>query len=143
VHAHPAVHTRTVSEFAIRIDRVSKTFGHIVAVDDLCLTVDPGEVFGFLGPNGAGKSTTIRVLLGLIRPASCAAQVFGDDGATSVGPTATAGFAGLDSANGFAAALFSLLSIPAGLYAATRLIAVGVAGYSRRDLTTRIEAEHA
>ena len=67
VHAHPAVHARTASEFAIHIDRVTKTFGHIVAVDDLSLTVDPGEVFGFLGPNGAGKSTTIRVLLGLIR----------------------------------------------------------------------------
>ena len=77
VHAHPAVRARTASEFAIRIDRVSKTFGHIVAVDDLSLTVDPGEVFGFLGPNGAGKSTTIRVLLGLIRPSAGSAHVFG------------------------------------------------------------------
>jgi ABC-2 type transport system ATP-binding protein len=67
----------TASEFAIRIDRVTKRFGHIVAVDDLSLTVAPGEVFGFLGPNGAGKSTTVRVLLGLIRPTSGVAHVFG------------------------------------------------------------------
>ena len=66
---------RTASEFAIRMDRVSKTFGHIVAVDDLSLTVDPGEVFGFLGPNGAGKSTTIRLLLGLVRPSAGSARV--------------------------------------------------------------------
>lgn len=62
---------------AIRLDALTKKFGRIVAVDDLCLTVAPGEVFGFLGPNGAGKSTTIRMLLGLIRPTSGTAQVFG------------------------------------------------------------------
>ena len=61
---------RTTSEVAIRIDRLTKRFGCVVAVDDLSLTVPRGEVFGFLGPNGAGKSTTIRVLLGLIRPTS-------------------------------------------------------------------------
>jgi ABC-2 type transport system ATP-binding protein len=79
VHAYPAVHSRTASDFAIRIDGLTKRFGAIVAVDDLSLTVASGEVFGFLGPNGAGKSTTIRVLLGLIRPTSGSAQVFGDD----------------------------------------------------------------
>jgi ABC-2 type transport system ATP-binding protein len=47
-------------------------------VDDLTLTVPPGEVFGFLGPNGAGKSTTIRLLLGLLRPSAGAAWVFGE-----------------------------------------------------------------
>jgi ABC-2 type transport system ATP-binding protein len=73
------VRARTASEFAIRIDGVTKRFGHIVAVDDLSLTVAPGEVFGFLGPNGAGKSTTIRVLLGVIRPTAGAAQVLGHD----------------------------------------------------------------
>ena len=58
------------SQFAIQIDGLTKRFGKIVAVDDLSLTVEPGEVFGFLGPNGAGKSTTIRLLLGLIRPSA-------------------------------------------------------------------------
>jgi ABC-2 type transport system ATP-binding protein len=77
VHALPAAHARTASHFAIRTDGVSKRFGHIVAVDDLSLTVAPGEVFGFLGPNGAGKSTTVRILLGLIRPSAGSAEVFG------------------------------------------------------------------
>jgi polyether ionophore transport system ATP-binding protein len=39
-----------------------------VAVEDLSLTVAPGEVFGFLGPKGAGKSTMVGLMLGLIRP---------------------------------------------------------------------------
>ena len=54
-----------------------KRFPTTPAVDDLSLTVPPGEVFGFLGPNGAGKSTTIRLLLGLLRPTAGAAEIFG------------------------------------------------------------------
>ena len=61
----------------LRADRLRKDFGATRAVDDLSLTVPPGEVFGFLGPNGAGKSTTIRLLLGLLRPTGGAAEVFG------------------------------------------------------------------
>ncbi|MDY0125014.1 MAG: ABC transporter ATP-binding protein [Anaerolineaceae bacterium] len=49
----------------------------LVAVDDLSLEVERGEVFGFLGPNGAGKTTTVRMLTGLIRPSSGSAQVAG------------------------------------------------------------------
>ena len=49
----------------------------LVAVDDLSLEVERGEVFGFLGPNGAGKTTTVRMLTGLIRPTSGSAQVAG------------------------------------------------------------------
>jgi ABC-2 type transport system ATP-binding protein len=49
----------------------------IQALTDLSLDVAPGEVFGFLGPNGAGKSTTIKLLLGLIRPTSGEAHLFG------------------------------------------------------------------
>jgi ABC-2 type transport system ATP-binding protein len=56
-----------------------KTFGRTRALDGLDLRVGPGEVHGFLGPNGAGKSTTLRVLLGLIRPTSGGARVFGLD----------------------------------------------------------------
>jgi ABC-2 type transport system ATP-binding protein len=81
VHAYPPVRARTASDFAIHINGLTKRFGDIVAVDDLTLTVPPGEVFGFLGPNGAGKSTTIRVLLGLIRPNAGSALVFGVDAA--------------------------------------------------------------
>jgi ABC-2 type transport system ATP-binding protein len=46
---------------------------------DLDLQVDPGEVFGYLGPNGSGKTTTIRLLMGMIRPTSGSAFVFGLD----------------------------------------------------------------
>lgn len=63
---------------ALRVEHLTKRFSTTLAVDDLSLTVPPGEVFGFLGPNGAGKSTTIRLLLGLLRPSAGAAWVFGD-----------------------------------------------------------------
>lgn len=56
-----------------------KVFGRTRALDGLDLSVAAGEVHGFLGPNGAGKSTTLRVLLGLIRPTSGTARVFGLD----------------------------------------------------------------
>src|SRR4029453_10408303 len=55
---------------------LGKRFTTPLAVDDLSLTVQPGEVFGFLGPNGAGKSTTIRLVLGLLRPISGQARIF-------------------------------------------------------------------
>lgn len=64
---------------AIETFGLSKHFGDVVALDDLTLTVDEGEIFGFLGPNGAGKSTTLRLLLGLIRPTSGRAEIFGED----------------------------------------------------------------
>lgn len=64
-------------QFAVRIDRLTKTFGDVVAVDDLSFVVEPGEVFGFLGPNGSGKSTTIRLMLGLIRANAGSAWIFG------------------------------------------------------------------
>lgn len=47
------------------------------AVDQLSLTIAPGEIFGLLGPNGSGKSTTIKVVLGLLRPTAGACRVFG------------------------------------------------------------------
>lgn len=63
---------------ALRAHGLGKRFPATVAVDDLSLSVPPGEVFGFLGPNGAGKSTTIRMLLGLTRPTTGSAWVFGE-----------------------------------------------------------------
>lgn len=56
-----------------------KHYGRARALDGLDLAVDPGQVHGFLGPNGAGKSTTVRILLGLARPTSGRARVFGAD----------------------------------------------------------------
>jgi ABC-2 type transport system ATP-binding protein len=64
---------------AVRAEGLTKHFGTTRALDGLDLVVQPGEVFGFLGPNGAGKSTTIRLLLGLVRPTSGRAWIFGDD----------------------------------------------------------------
>jgi ABC-2 type transport system ATP-binding protein len=54
-----------------------KTYGALVAVDGLNLSVGKGEVFGFLGPNGAGKTTTVKMLLGLVHATSGQAQILG------------------------------------------------------------------
>ncbi|WP_137988449.1 ABC transporter ATP-binding protein [Streptomyces vilmorinianum] len=64
---------------AITVAGLHKSFGRTHALDGLDLTVETGEVHGFLGPNGSGKSTTIRVLLGLLRGDSGAAQLLGKD----------------------------------------------------------------
>ncbi|MGW2562051.1 ABC transporter ATP-binding protein [Streptomyces sp. NPDC001514] len=64
---------------AITVAGLHKSFGRTHALDGLDLAVETGEVHGFLGPNGSGKSTTIRVLLGLLRADSGAAQLLGRD----------------------------------------------------------------
>jgi ABC-2 type transport system ATP-binding protein len=56
-----------------------KRYGALAAVDGVDLTVERGDVYGYLGPNGAGKTTSLRMLLGLIRPSSGAARLFGRD----------------------------------------------------------------
>jgi len=63
---------------AIQTTGLTKRYGKsILAVDDLDLTVEEGEVFGFLGPNGARKSTTINMLLDFVRPTEGSATVLG------------------------------------------------------------------
>jgi ABC-2 type transport system ATP-binding protein len=64
---------------AIRTEGLTKYYGPVVAVENLDLAVDRGEVYGFLGPNGAGKTTTIRMLLDLVRATSGRALVDGLD----------------------------------------------------------------
>jgi ABC-2 type transport system ATP-binding protein len=64
---------------AIRTELLTKRYGATLALDALELTVEEGEVYGYLGPNGAGKTTTIRLLLGLHRPSSGRAELFGVD----------------------------------------------------------------
>jgi ABC-2 type transport system ATP-binding protein len=65
---------------AIETNGLTKRFGdEVLAVDDLTLTIEEGEVFGFLGPNGAGKSTTINMLLGFLSPTSGSIRVLGWD----------------------------------------------------------------
>jgi ABC-2 type transport system ATP-binding protein len=63
----------------IVIDHITKQFGAFAAVDDLSLTVGPGEFFGFLGPNGAGKTTTIKMMTGLFTPTRGSITINGYD----------------------------------------------------------------
>lgn len=51
-------------EDVIRVEHLKKSYGDIIAVDDLSFSVKRGRVFGFLGANGAGKSTSIECILG-------------------------------------------------------------------------------
>jgi ABC-2 type transport system ATP-binding protein len=64
---------------AITTRELTKSYGETLALDSLDLNVEQGEVYGYLGPNGAGKTTTIRLLLGLHRPTSGHAELFGVD----------------------------------------------------------------
>jgi ABC-2 type transport system ATP-binding protein len=64
---------------AILTASLSKSYGDVLALDNLDLQVRTGEIFGYLGPNGAGKTTTIRLLLDIIRPSSGSAEVLGLD----------------------------------------------------------------
>ena len=64
---------------SIRTERLTKSYGTKLAVSELDLHVEPGEILGFLGPNGAGKSTTVKVLAGLIRPDTGRASICGFD----------------------------------------------------------------
>jgi len=61
----------------IEASGLTRLFGEVLAVDDLTMSVEPGEVLGFLGPNGAGKTTTIRMLAGIIAPTRGQAIVAG------------------------------------------------------------------
>lgn len=63
----------------IDVNHLSKSYGSIRAVDDIVLSVKPGQVFGFLGPNGAGKSTTIKLLTTLIPPSNGSLTILGID----------------------------------------------------------------
>ncbi|MCK6475492.1 MAG: ATP-binding cassette domain-containing protein, partial [Phycisphaerales bacterium] len=56
---------------------LSKNYGTLKALDNLSLTIGPGEVFGFIGPNGAGKSTTMKILACLLKPDNGFATVCG------------------------------------------------------------------
>jgi ABC-2 type transport system ATP-binding protein len=63
----------------IQVERLTKRFGDVTAVDDLSFSARPGEILGLLGPNGAGKTTTIHLLLGLTRPTSGRIEILGKD----------------------------------------------------------------
>lgn len=64
---------------AIAVRDLTRRFGTFTAVDNISLSVAPGQFFGFLGPNGAGKSTTIKMLTGLLAPTSGQIEILGLD----------------------------------------------------------------
>ena len=66
----------------IKLNKLRKSYGELVAVNDLSFEVMPGEVLGFLGPNGAGKSTTMRMVTGFIEPTAGEISVMGHNVAT-------------------------------------------------------------
>jgi ABC-2 type transport system ATP-binding protein len=64
---------------AIACTGLTRRFDAFTAVDDVSLSIAPGQFFGFLGPNGAGKSTTIKMLTGLLEPTAGKVQILGED----------------------------------------------------------------
>src|SRR5882672_2141724 len=71
---------------AVTVDGLTKIFPvpfhptrGVVAVKDLSLRIEPGEVYGLLGPNGSGKSTTLKIILGLVSPTRGRTEIFGQD----------------------------------------------------------------
>ncbi len=64
---------------AVEIERLTKRYGDLVAVDALDMSIEEGEIFGLLGPNGAGKTTTLSMLATLLKPTSGTARVNGYD----------------------------------------------------------------
>ena len=63
----------------IEIKDLTKIYGDFTAVDQISLTVRPGEIFGFIGPNGAGKTTTIKMIGGILEPTSGSVEIGGID----------------------------------------------------------------
>lgn len=63
----------------ISVSNLSKSFGGVLAVDNLSFKVEPGDIIGFLGPNGAGKSTTMKMLTGFLNPTSGSISINGND----------------------------------------------------------------
>ncbi|WP_377892166.1 ABC transporter ATP-binding protein [Alkalihalobacillus sp. R86527] len=64
---------------AVELKNLSKYYKKSCGIEDVSLTIQEGEIFGFIGPNGAGKSTTIRTLLNLLQPTGGSATIFGKD----------------------------------------------------------------
>lgn len=65
------------SEYAIKARQLTRNFGELKAIDDLDISVEKSQIYGFLGPNGCGKTTAIRLLTGLLKPTSGEIEVLG------------------------------------------------------------------
>jgi len=63
----------------LEIKNLTKSFGSFLAVDNISLSINSGDLYGFLGPNGAGKTTTIKIITGLYSPTSGSVEVDGID----------------------------------------------------------------
>src|SRR6204780_1390546 len=75
----PSYPGQTATRPAVEITHLRKTYGTLVAVDDLSLEVAEGEIFGILGPNGAGKTTTVECAIGLRAPDAGTIRLLGLD----------------------------------------------------------------
>ncbi len=71
--------TQQPGTMAIAVSHLKKTYGHVVAVEDVSFVVHACEIFGLLGPNGAGKTTTVECITGLRRPDGGEISVLGLD----------------------------------------------------------------
>ena len=67
------------TDSVVEINGLTKQYGEFVALDNLNLTLNRGDILGFIGPNGAGKTTTIKILVGLTRPTAGFAKIAGAD----------------------------------------------------------------
>jgi ABC-2 type transport system ATP-binding protein len=67
------------SPYAVDLQGVTKRYNEIVAVNNMNLSINMGEIFALLGPNGSGKSTTLKMLVGLVQPTAGAINVLGTD----------------------------------------------------------------
>jgi len=74
-----SLRAQTEAEPVLETNSLTKRFGHLTAVDELRISVSPGEMFGLVGPNGAGKTTVIKMLTTLLPPSSGNAWVAGHD----------------------------------------------------------------
>lgn len=63
----------------LQLNKINKSFGHVHAVKDLELHINPGEIVGLIGPNGSGKTTTIKMITGLFKPDSGSIKIKGID----------------------------------------------------------------
>ncbi|QSB17365.1 ATP-binding cassette domain-containing protein [Natronosporangium hydrolyticum] len=81
----------------IEVQRLTKRYRGVTAVEELSFSVPPGQITGFLGPNGAGKTTTLRMILGLVQPTSGAVAIGGHRYRELAAPNAVVG-AALDGA---------------------------------------------
>lgn len=67
------------SPYAVELRDVTKRYNEIVAVNNMNLNINAGEIFALLGPNGSGKSTTLKMIMGLVEPTAGAISVLGVD----------------------------------------------------------------